>query len=69
MKREESFAEVLESVEKLSMDAREELIEIVRKCTIEERRSEIAGEIIKARSEYRRVKRKSSSAQNIMKDR
>ncbi|HAA30015.1 MAG TPA: hypothetical protein DCE56_22920 [Cyanobacteria bacterium UBA8553] len=47
-----SFNEILESVEKLSVEDQEALIDLVRRRLVERRRSEIATHIVKAQEEY-----------------
>ena len=49
-----NFSEILDAADTLSVDARETLIEILQKRTIEERRAEIAREIKKAKNKYKR---------------
>ncbi|AFZ28789.1 hypothetical protein Glo7428_0179 [Gloeocapsa sp. PCC 7428] len=47
------FKQVLESVELLSMDEQEVLVEIIRHRLVERRRDEIAANIAQAQEEYR----------------
>lgn len=47
-----SFDAVLESVEKLSVEDQEVLIDLVRRRLVERRRSEIATNIVKSQEEY-----------------
>lgn len=61
-----SFSDVLDVVENLSLDAREELIEILHKRATEERRAELAKDVRNARIENRRGKSKAMSAKAIM---
>ena len=68
MKKTENFAGLLEAAESLPIDAQEELIEILQKRRIEQRRREILKEIRNARSEYKRGRSKSSNSNDIMKD-
>ena len=51
-----NFNQILEMIEKLSLDEQEELIDIVRHRQIERRREEIAGNIAKAKQEYEQGK-------------
>ncbi len=46
------FDRVLESIEKLSLNEQEALIQVVRQRIIEKRRDEIAANISQARVEY-----------------
>lgn len=47
-----SFNEILESVEKLSVEDQEALIDLVQRRLVERRRTEIATNIVKAQEEY-----------------
>lgn len=62
------FADVLEAAGNLPLDAREDLVEILHKRSIEERRNKLAKEIKNARSEYKHNKCKAVSADDIMKE-
>ena len=66
MKKTENFAEVLEAAGSLTLDAQEELIEILQKRTIEHRREKVAKEIRDARSEHKRGRSKPSTADDII---
>ena len=46
------FDRVLESIEKLSLDEQEALVQVVRRRIVEKRRDEIAENITQAREEY-----------------
>ena len=48
-----SFYEILESVEQLSVEDQEALIDLVRRRLVERRRAEIATNIVKAQEEYK----------------
>jgi hypothetical protein len=54
MKNTVPFGEVLETVDRLSLEEQEELIEIVRRRVIERRRAELAKEIRDAQEEFRK---------------
>lgn len=62
------FSDVLDAAESLPLEAREELVEILRKRTTEERRSEIARSVKAARSEHRKGKSRECSVDEIMKE-
>ncbi|MEA5595166.1 hypothetical protein [Rivularia sp. UHCC 0363] len=47
------FNKVLESVETLSLDEQEALIQVVQRRIVEKRRDEIAANIVQANVEYR----------------
>jgi hypothetical protein len=66
MKKANNFADVLEAVEHLSLDAKEELIEILHKRTIEQRRNELAAEIRSARSDFKHGRCKTATPDDIM---
>jgi hypothetical protein len=46
------FNEILESVEKLSVEDQKALLDVVQRRLVERRRSEIAKNIVKAQEEY-----------------
>jgi hypothetical protein len=52
MERSESFADVLEAVDRLSEEDREALIDIVRRRTAEQGRKRVAAEAAEARREF-----------------
>jgi hypothetical protein len=51
-----NFNQILEMIEKLSLDEQEDLINIVRHRQIERRREKIAANIAKAKQEYEQGK-------------
>lgn len=53
MEKKLSFGEVLETVEKLSPEDQETLIEIVRRRIIEQRRAELVKDILDAQKEFK----------------
>jgi hypothetical protein len=63
-----NFSEILDAAGTLPVDAREELIEILQKRTVEERRTEISREIKNARSEHKKGKSKAVSSNELMKE-
>ena len=66
--KKSTFADVLDAAGSLCLDERKELIELLHKRTIEERRSELVKEIKRARSDFKNRKYSSASADSIMKD-
>jgi hypothetical protein len=62
------FSQILDAASTLPLDAREELIEILHKRTIEQRRVEIARDIKNARAEHKRGKAKATRSADIMKE-
>jgi hypothetical protein len=63
-----SFSEILDAAGALPIDQREELIEILHKRTIEERRAEIAHDIKIARTEHKKGKSKAIESDDLMKE-
>ena len=53
MEKSLSFGEVLETVERLSLEDREALIDIVRRRIVEQRRAELAKDILEAQEEFK----------------
>ena len=53
MEKTLSFGEVLETVEQLSLEDQEALIDIIRRRIIEQRRAELAKEIQEAQREFK----------------
>lgn len=68
MKKLENFSGVLEAAENLPLDAQEELIEILKKRGIEQRRGELARDVRNARAEYKRGRSKPSTVRDIMQE-
>lgn len=62
------FQQAIDAVEQLAPDEQVMLIEIVRQHLIEERRSEIAGEISTARAAYERGDVTRGTADELMKE-
>jgi len=62
------FQELIETIESLSLDDQELLIEIVRKRLIQQRRVELAAEIEEAREDYRRGEVRRGTVADLMKD-
>ena len=63
-----TFNEVLESIEKLSFDEQETLIEVLHRRLIEHRRSVLAQEIQDANDEFREGSSKPAAPSEIIKD-
>jgi hypothetical protein len=66
--KKSTFSDVLDAAGSLPVQDREELVELLQKRTIEERRSELFRDIKSSRSDYKNRKFKAASADNIMKD-
>jgi hypothetical protein len=67
MKRH-GFADVLDAAGSLPIDEREELIDLLSKQTIEERRTELNIDIKNARAAHKLGKTKAASADAIMRE-
>jgi hypothetical protein len=65
--KKSTFSDVLDAAGSLRVDEREELVEILQKRTIEERRAEFVKEIKNARQDYKSRKCTAASADSIMK--
>ncbi|MBN1983689.1 MAG: hypothetical protein JW795_19295 [Chitinivibrionales bacterium] len=63
-----TFSDVLDAAESLPIDEKEELVELLHKRTIEERRRELTKDVKKARSDFRHGRTKSVSADALMKE-
>jgi arginine repressor len=66
--KKSTFSDVLDAAGSLPVQEREELVELLHKRTIEERRSEISRDIKNAQSDYKNRKYFVASADNIMKE-
>jgi hypothetical protein len=68
LKKQSDFSTVLEAAEHLPLDAQEELVEILHKRTVEQRRTELAAEVRSARADFKKGHCKATSAEAIMAD-
>ncbi|MBN1130954.1 MAG: hypothetical protein JXA71_18335 [Chitinispirillaceae bacterium] len=66
--KKSTFGDVLEAAGSLPVDEREELVELLHKRTIEERRAELSKEIRSARDDYKHRRYAASSSKDIMKE-
>jgi hypothetical protein len=66
--KKSTFSEVLDAAGSLSVDEREELIELLHKRTIEDRRIELSKDIKSARIDYKNRKYVAASSKDIMKE-
>jgi hypothetical protein len=62
------FGEVLEAVDKLSLEEQETLIEVLRRRLIERRRGEIARDIQQAQEEFQAGRSRSVTPEELMKE-
>lgn len=60
------FTDVVDSVERLSTDEQEALVEIIRRRLAERRRERLVAEIAEARAEYARGEAQATSADDLM---
>ena len=66
--RKSTFADVLDAAGSLPVEEREELVELLHKRTMEERRAELSRDIKNARADYKNKKYSIASADSIMKE-
>ena len=63
--KKSTFSDVLDAAGSLPVEEREELVELLHKRTIEERRGELCQDIKNARSDYKNRKYVVASADSI----
>ena len=63
-----NLAYVLDAAESLPLEVREELVEILHKRTVDERRNDLARDVKIARSDLRHGKCRASSPDSIMRE-
>jgi hypothetical protein len=63
-----TFADVLDAAGCLPVEEREELVELLHKRTMEERRAELCRDIKNARADYKNRKYSVATADAIMKE-
>ncbi|MEI6425282.1 MAG: hypothetical protein WCP55_23935 [Lentisphaerota bacterium] len=68
MKNACTLGGVLEMAAKLSMDEKQECVDILRKRLVEERRNQIAAEIEEGRREFKEGKLKMTTLENLMQE-
>jgi len=68
MKNACTLGGVLEMAAKLSMDEKQECVEILQKRLVEERRNQIAAEIEEGRREFKEGKLKMTTLENLMQE-
>ena len=62
------FQELIETIEALPLNDQELLIEIIRKCLIQQRRAELAVGIAEARNAYQRGDVRRGTVADFMRD-
>ena len=68
MSKVNTFNDLLESVDKLSLDEQETLTEVLQRRLIERRRLELAREIKSAQREFKKGSRRTATPSEIMKE-
>ena len=63
--RKTNFADVLDAAGSLPVDEREELVELLHKRAIDERRTELSKDIKNARADYKNRKYSAASAKDM----
>lgn len=62
------FQETLEQIGALSEDEQQSLVEVVRHRLVEQRREELAKNIVEAKEDYRRGKVKRGTIETLLRD-
>jgi hypothetical protein len=65
---ETTFSDIVGSVRKLDLESKEELVALIRRWLIEERRDEILRNAAEAEAEYARGESKSGAVEDLMAD-
>lgn len=68
MEEQSVFGEVLEAADRLSLEEKEALIEVLQRRLIDERREEIAQEIAAAREEFQAGQCQPTTPEELMKE-
>lgn len=68
MKKSSDFSDVLDATERLSLDEKEALVQVLRHRTAEDRRNQLKREVAAARSEFAAGKCKPASPKQILRD-
>jgi hypothetical protein len=68
MKATSRLDRVLDAAEKLTLPEREQLVEVLKRQVIEQRREEIASEIASARREHANGKSRVASVDDLMRE-
>lgn len=68
MKKSSDFSEVLDATERLSLEERETLVEVLHHRTVEERRELLKREVLESRREFAAGKCRPASPSQIMRD-
>jgi hypothetical protein len=62
------FQDALELIESLSEDERQSLVEIVNRRLVEQRREELAQNIVEAREDHKRGKVRRGAVEDLLRD-
>lgn len=68
MRKSSDFSEVLDATDRLSLEEKETLLEILRNRTIEERRAQLKQEIEQSEREYKAGKCRPATPRQIVRD-
>ena len=68
MRKSSQFSDVLEATERLSLEEKETLVDVLRHRTVEQRRQELARDVANARAEHAAGKSKPGSPRRVMRD-
>jgi hypothetical protein len=68
MRRSSGFSDVLDATERLSLEEKETLLEVLRNRTVAERRAQLQREIAQARHEHAKGRTKPASPRQIIRE-
>jgi hypothetical protein len=68
MRKSSQFSDVLEATERLSLEEKETLLEVLHNRTVEERRAQLASEISESKREHAAGRTKAASPKQIMRN-
>jgi uncharacterized small protein (DUF1192 family) len=66
MRKSSAFSNVLEATDRLSLEEKETLLEVLRNRTVEQRRAQLKQEISRAKRQHANGKSKPTSVRQIM---
>ena len=68
MRKTSEFSEVVEAAERLSLDEKETLLELLRNRTADERRAQLRQEVALSRREFANAKAKPATVEQLMRE-
>lgn len=68
MHRSSVFSDLIDATERLSLEEKEILLEVLRSRTVEERREKLKKDVAQARREHRAGKTKPTTAKHLMRE-